>query len=98
MPATKTNNYAKENIDFSIFGRSFAHAARTTIVSLIKDKDDLTNRDLCNLLKLDKSTVHNHLKKMHEAGLITTFYERKCFVINRTDKFNLLVEFWDKYS
>lgn len=74
MPTSKPLDYTPEQISISLTGRAIGHACRVKIMDLIVEHKKLTNKDLTELLKMSKSTVHDHLVKLWDADLITLGY------------------------
>lgn len=70
MGSTKNFYYSEKNISISLLGRALAHPCRVTIVELLIDKKELNNLYFSNYFGMTKSTIHDHLVKLWQAGLI----------------------------
>ncbi len=74
MPTSKPHDYSPKQISISLTGRALAHPCRIKMIELLIKYPNLTNRELAEILHLSKSTVHLHLKKLWDAGLININY------------------------
>jgi predicted transcriptional regulator len=74
MPTSKPQDYSPKQISISLTGRALAHPCRIKMIELLIKYPNLTNRELAEILHLSKSTVHLHLKKLWDAGLININY------------------------
>ena len=85
MPASKKRNFTHEENEIALFGRAYAHPARVRILSILHENGYVRNCDLTHILKLDKSTLHDHLKKLEEAHLIRTEFFMNSFYIYKNE-------------
>jgi hypothetical protein len=85
MPVSKKQFFTIEENQFALVGRALSHPARIRILQILNEKSPVRNCDLIDILKLAKSTVHDHLKKMEEAGLIQTDYFLNCFYVSKNN-------------
>ncbi|WP_367242230.1 winged helix-turn-helix transcriptional regulator [uncultured Fluviicola sp.] len=74
MPTSRPQDYSPKQISISLTGRALAHPCRIKMIELLIKYPNLTNRELTEILHLSKSTVHLHLKKLWDAGLININY------------------------
>lgn len=74
MGARKDNYYSPEELNISQFGRAIAHPARAKMLLLLREYKSFRNTDMCRVLKMSVSTVHNHIKTLKEADLINLEY------------------------
>lgn len=74
MPVNKHHLFSENHQSLAKVGRALAHPARIRIIELLSTHDFCRNVDLIELLDLSKTSVHNHLRKMEEAGLISVNY------------------------
>src|SRR4051812_36137715 len=70
MGATKSNLFTQTEIDLAIAARAMSHPARIAIINHLKHSLSSRNTDLSNLLKLSKPTIHDHILKLRDAGLV----------------------------
>jgi DNA-binding transcriptional ArsR family regulator len=74
MPTLKPLVYSPKHISISLTGRAISHPCRVKMIELLIEHPKLTNKELTEILQLSKSTVHNHLTKLWDAGLINVSY------------------------
>nr|WP_294860359.1 winged helix-turn-helix domain-containing protein [uncultured Fluviicola sp.] len=74
MPTLKPLDYSPKQISISLTGRAIGHPCRVKMIELLIKHPKLTNKDLTERLRLSKSTIHNHLTKLWDAGLINVSY------------------------
>ncbi|MNJ91767.1 Bacterial regulatory protein, arsR family [compost metagenome] len=86
MPAFKPQDFSTKQLSISLTGRALAHPCRVRMIELLIKYPHLTNRDLTEMLRLSKSTVHLHLKKLWDAGLINVSYSPHSLSIQITDE------------
>lgn len=86
MPASKPLDYSAKEISISLTGRALAHPCRVKMIELLIKYPNLTNSELTRLLHLSTSTVHVHLKKLWDAGLINITYFPHSLGIEITDE------------
>lgn len=85
MPASKKDSFTHEENEIALFGRAYAHPARVRIISILNETGYVRNCDLTHILKLNKSTVHDHLKKLEDAQLIRTEFFMNSFYIYKNE-------------
>ena len=85
MPASKKSFFTPEENEIALFGRAYAHPARVRILSILAKNGYVRNCDLVNTLKLSKSTIHDHLKKLQDADLIRMEFFMNSFYIYRNE-------------
>jgi|GEM_PF-1164885 DNA-binding transcriptional ArsR family regulator len=99
MPASKIELFSFDDKETALIGRAFAHPARIQIYNILNDYDFTRNIDLTKMLKLTKSTIHNHLRKLEDAGMIRTVYHEKSLLISKNSGANeRLLNFKNKLS
>lgn len=74
MPTLKPLDYTPKQISISLTGRAIAHPCRVKMIELLIKHPNLTNKELAERLRLSKSTIHDHLTKLWDAGLINVNY------------------------
>lgn len=70
MGTVKHFNYSDEIISISLLGRALAHPCRVKIIELLVENKELNNLYFTQYFGVAKSTVHDHLVKLWQAGLI----------------------------
>ena len=70
MPASKSKLFTIQEQQMALLGRALAHPARVRILSVLNQNGFTTNRDLIPVLRLSKTTIQNHVKKLEEADLL----------------------------
>jgi DNA-binding transcriptional ArsR family regulator len=85
MPASKKSSFTLKENEIALFGRAYAHPARVRILTILEKNGFVRNCDLIQKLKLDKSTIHHHLKKLEDADLIRTEFYMNSFYIYRNE-------------
>lgn len=85
MPASNKSYFTQEENKIALCGRAYAHPARVRIISILKENGYVRNSDLTHQLKLTKSTVHDHLKKLEDADLIRTEYNLNGFYVYKKE-------------
>nr|WP_294862353.1 ArsR family transcriptional regulator [uncultured Fluviicola sp.] len=74
MGARKDNYYSPEEINMSQFGRALSHPARAKMLRLLREYKSFRNTDMCRILNMSVSTVHNHIRTLKEADLVNLEY------------------------
>ncbi|WP_430406971.1 ArsR/SmtB family transcription factor [Fluviicola sp.] len=74
MPTFRPHDYSPKQISISLTGKALAHPCRVRMIELLIKHPNLTNKELTEILRISKSTVHIHLKKLWDAGLINASY------------------------
>ena len=70
MGATKTKDYAAQELNIAKYAKALSHPARVAILNLLLKKQSCICGDIVDELPLSQSTVSQHLKELKEAGLI----------------------------
>ncbi|MES2799207.1 MAG: helix-turn-helix domain-containing protein [Bacteroidota bacterium] len=86
MGATKTEQYTSELIRIAKIADALGHPARLSIAKLLMDRNVIRPTDLSKLLKLHKTSVNSHLRKMRDAKLIDYSFRPTEYVILINDK------------
>lgn len=86
MPTSKPLDYTPKQLSISLTGRALSHPCRVKMIELLIKYPQLTNKDLTEILHLSKSTVHIHLKKLWDAGLIDVNYSPHLLCIEITQE------------
>ncbi len=79
MGATKLHLYSQKTIRNSELGKAINAPARIIILSHIQKQHFITGPELEKILKLDKSTIHQHLTVLIETGLIQGLFIDKSY-------------------
>lgn len=74
MGARNNKNYSHEEFTGSQFGRAIAHPARFKMIQILKNKGTFRNVDMCAILKMKPSSVHQHIEFLKDADLIHLEY------------------------
>lgn len=70
MGLTKTEGFAKSQVDLAAFAKALAHPARLAILQFLATQKSCMCGDIVNELPLSQSTVSQHLKELKAVGLI----------------------------
>lgn len=70
MGTTKLQIYTREQIEMARLFKALAHPARLAIVENILRHQNLSGKDLQFYIPLAQSTISQHLKELHVAGII----------------------------
>ena len=70
MGASKTKQFTEKEIGFSLVGRALSHPARIAILDHLRKNAACRNTDLIPFLGLSKTTVHQHIVTLKDAGLV----------------------------
>lgn len=70
MGATKKTQFSSQQIDLATLGKAIASPARIAILQYLKSNNFASNKELCTILKLSKTSVHQHLKVLYLANLV----------------------------
>jgi ArsR family transcriptional regulator len=68
MPASKAKQFTIHEQETALLGRALSHPSRIRILSILNQNQFARNVDLVGFLKLSKSTIQNHIKKLDEEG------------------------------
>lgn len=74
MGSTKHFDYSEEITALSLIGRAFAHPCRVKMVKLLIEAKKLSNQDLSDYFGMSRSTIHDHLVKLWQGGIIEMSY------------------------
>ena len=74
MGAIKTENYSKEQLRSAELGRAIGAPARILILKHLKENTMVTGPQLEKLLKLNASTIYQHVQVLIHSGLLTGNY------------------------
>ncbi len=74
MGAIKAGKYTHEEINISQFGRAIAHPARAKMLRLLNENKSFRNTDMCSILNMSVTTIHNHIRTLKDADLIHLEY------------------------
>lgn len=86
MGISKTQQYSQKTLANSKIGMAVAHPARIEILKAIRAKEFVTNQEMSKQLKLSVSTIHEHVRKLIDAELVSTEYFEKYGMIRRLEK------------
>lgn len=70
MGLTKTDLFTKEQNEFALLAKAFAHPARVAILQYLLVSNKCINSDLVSELGLAQATISQHLRELKNAGLI----------------------------
>ena len=70
MGTSKTEEFTAQENKIAAYAKAFAHPARIAILKLLIKKESCICGDIVHELPLSQSTVSQHLKELHSAGLI----------------------------
>jgi len=84
MPASKTKQFTIHEQGIALLGRALSHPARVRILSILNQKQFARNVDLTSDLRLSKTTIQNHVKKLDEAGLVRIDFFMNSFHITKS--------------
>ena len=82
MAASKKKSFTFEENEIALIGRAYAHPARVRILKILGENGYTRNCDLVAILGLDKSTIHDHVKKLEDAGLIKIEFNLNSFCMS----------------
>lgn len=92
MPASKTDQYSALNKQLALLARALAHPARIRIIELLRIHGTCRNKDFVGLLTISENSVHNHLSKLKEAGIIRVQFRQSSFQIELDEHHFLKLE------
>lgn len=70
MGITKKYFYSEDQIFAAKLFKALGHPARITIVEILLSQKDVNCSDLQKTIKLSKSTISQHIKELHEVGIL----------------------------
>ncbi|GIV61401.1 MAG: hypothetical protein KatS3mg044_0267 [Rhodothermaceae bacterium] len=84
MATTKTEAFAKADVELAALAKALAHPARLAILRALASMQTCICGDLVEVLPLAQATVSQHLKVLKEAGLIIGEVEgpRVCYCLD----------------
>lgn len=85
MGITKKYFYTDDQILAARLFKALGHPARITIVEILLSQKDVNCSDLQKTIKLSKSTISQHLKELHEVGILGVEVRGNCayYVVDR---------------
>lgn len=85
MGITKKYFYSDDQIMAARLFKALGHPARITIVEILLSQKDVNCSDLQKTIKLSKSTISQHLKELHEVGVLGVEVRGNCayYVVDR---------------
>jgi DNA-binding transcriptional ArsR family regulator len=89
MAASKKKSFTFEENEIALIGRAYAHPARVRILKILGENGYTRNCDLVAILGLDKSTIHDHVKKLEDAGLIKIEFNLNSFYVLKNRAYEL---------
>jgi DNA-binding transcriptional ArsR family regulator len=94
MGAIKTFEYTSDEWDVSTIARGISHPARVKIIKHLKMVRSYRNIDFCELLRMSKKSVKDHLDKLQDAELISVTYFPHCYEVSLNRKRVERLEHW----
>ncbi|MBI3237650.1 MAG: ArsR family transcriptional regulator [Flavobacteriia bacterium] len=98
MGAIKPFPYTNFEQSVALGARALNHPCRVKMMHLIWENKGLNSIDLVNYFHLSKSTIHDHVKKLRDAGFVEITYEPHYYSLSidskSYEKFILLEEFF----
>jgi len=85
MGAIKANNYSNQELEISMIARGLAHPARVKILNQLQ-KRVYRNIDFCRELRMNRSTIKEHLDKLIDADLISVEYFPHFYVLSLNEE------------
>ena len=80
MGATKFDHYSQKQIRNSELGRAIAAPARIVILGLLENQELINLPSLKKILRLDVSTIQQHMSTLVLFGLVRGRYVGKTYV------------------
>jgi len=74
MGAIKPNNYTKNELNIALIADAISHPLRARMIEILSTNQSMRNIDFVNQFKMARTTIHNHLSKLKQAGLIDFEY------------------------
>ena len=71
MGASKIKVYTASQKSFARVAKAIGHPARVAIIQHLSKENYTTNKELTRLTHLSETTVHQHLRELSSAGLIS---------------------------
>jgi DNA-binding transcriptional ArsR family regulator len=86
MGASKTAHYSKNEIEEALVGRALGHPARIRIIHILDEMQTANTLELTGLLELNITSVHNHLKKLIDANIVSVEFKNNGnqLILNRS--------------
>jgi DNA-binding transcriptional ArsR family regulator len=71
MGASKTQQFTTTQLAFARTAKAIAHPARVAIIQHLMEYYRASNMELTGVTGLSLATVHQHLRELYRAGLIS---------------------------
>lgn len=71
MGSTKKHQYNQNQLNHAKIAKAIGHPARVTIIQYLSRNEVVQNKELPDILKLNGSTIVQHLQELQEAGIIS---------------------------
>ncbi|MBU44748.1 MAG: transcriptional regulator [Spirochaetaceae bacterium] len=84
MGTTRTDLHPDHVLELAAFLQALGHPARLRILDLIIERNECIGNMLVDELGLSQTTVHQHLKRLKDVGLIQGSIEgnRVCYCVD----------------
>lgn len=92
MGATKKHQYSEKELKKALLARAFAHPARIRIYEILKSHEIYPNKELHKELQLNQSTIHDHLIKLKDAGVVSIEYFENIYSVQLNPNYKELIE------
>lgn len=100
MGAIKPFLYTNFEQSVALGARALNHPCRVKMMHLIWENKGLNSIDLANFFQMSKSTIHDHIRKLRDAGFVDVTYHPHYYSLSIDDKtyekFNFLAEFFSE--
>ena len=98
MGAIKPFLYSNFEQSVALGARALNHPCRVKMMHLIWENEGLNSIDLAQFFHLSKSTVHDHIRKLRDAGFVDITYHPHYYSLSINaktyEKFISLAEFF----
>lgn len=103
MGLTKTEGFAKSQIELAAIAKALGHPARIAIIQFLASRKACVCGDIVDELPLSQSTVSQHLKELKSVGLIKGDIEGPavCYCIDEktwSKAQKMIIELFKSYS
>ncbi|HBX51814.1 MAG: hypothetical protein A2275_18290 [Bacteroidetes bacterium RIFOXYA12_FULL_35_11] len=71
MTNNKTEQFNKQQKEFSAIAKALSHPARIAIIQLLAEKKEIKTGNISDDLPIARTTVSQHLKILKNAGIIS---------------------------
>jgi len=92
MGATKKHQYSEKELKKALLARALAHPARIRIYEILKSHKIYPNKEFQKELQLNQSTIHDHLIKLKDAGVVSIEYFENIYSVQLNPNFKELIE------